>query len=232
MAIFDRFVRYQWAEHALELAIKKEEPRTLQGWLVGQGLGKESARRTSNLLTHLWFDIGSSKSSIRTDALEIFPIIEPTEQLALHWGMAIAQFPVFRETAQVIGRLGHLQEEFNKTEVISRVLEKHSNQTTVRRAVERVVQTLTDWSVIKFRSKSRYCIHKSHSIISPALAEWLFRAIMIGEPEKYWLVSDLLGASEIFPFDLAGHGILLYRSSHMHIVRDSAGAEIVGVQVN
>jgi hypothetical protein len=232
MPIFDRFVRYQWAEYALELAIKQEHPRTLQSWLVGQGVGKESARRTSNLLAHLWFDTSSPTNSIRVSALELYPIIEPAEQLALHWGMAIAQFPIFREAAKAIGRLGRLQEEFNKIEVINRVLEKHSNQTTMRRAVERVIQTLTDWSVIKLQSKSKYYIHKCYSIRSPALAEWLFRTIMIGEPEKYWFVSDLLGTSEIFPFDLARHGLLLYSSSHLHIARDSAGAEIVGVRVN
>jgi hypothetical protein len=144
--------------------------------------------------------------------------------------MAVSQFPVFRETAQVIGRLGRLQEEFNKTEIINRVLEKYSNQTTMRRAIERVIQTLTDWSVIKVRSKSMYCIGERHLTISSDIAEWLFRAIMIGEPEKYWLISDLLIASEVFPFDLARHRILLYRSSHMHIVRDSAGTEIVGAR--
>lgn len=231
MAIFDRFVRHQWAEHALELAINEEHPRTLQSWLVGQGLGEESARRTTNLLTHLWSDIGSPTSSLRTDALNLFSKIEPSERLALHWGMAIAQFPVFRETAQVIGRLGRLQGEFNKMEVIHRVLERYSNQTTIRRAVERIIQTMADWSTLRIGSRSAYKFTATCSIRSSALAEWLFRSLLISEPEKYWLLPDILSASELFPFDLESHNVLPHRSMHLAVERDSNGAEIVGMRV-
>lgn len=232
MAIFDRFVRYQWVEHTLELAVKNELNRTLQGWLIRQGLGKESARRTSNLLAHLWFDVDASTSTLRTDAINLFRMIDPTEQLALHWGMAIAQFPVFRETAQVIGRLGRLQGEFNKAEIVNRVLEKHSNQTTMRRAVERVIQSMIDWSVIKLASKSRFYYDTYRPLTSPVLAEWLFRATLISNLEKYWLLPDLFGASEIFPFNLEKFGTVLYTSPHITIVRDSAGVEIVGMRIS
>jgi hypothetical protein len=230
MPIFDRFIHYEWAEYALELAVKQEHPRALQEWLVAKGLGKESARRTSNLLSRLWFDVNSSTSLLRTDALNLFSTVESTEHLALHWGMAITQFPLFRDTAKVMGRLGRLQGKFTKLEVLSRVLEKYSNQSTINRAAERVIQTMMEWSVITTVSRSIYSIDSSHSIFYPMLAEWLFRSLVITEPEKYWLLPDILSASEIFPFDLDAHMVLLYRSRHLTIERDSNGAEIVGMR--
>lgn len=231
MPIFDRFIHYEWAEYALEFAVKQEHPRALQEWLITKGLSKESARRTRNILCRLWFDVHPATSLLRTDALIVFSAVESTEHLALHWGMATTQFPLFRETAKVMGRLGRLQGEFSKTEILGRVLEKYGNQSTIIRAAERVIQTMVDWSVITAVSKSMYAIDSSHSIFYPMLAEWLFRSLVISEPEKYWLLPDILSASEIFPFDLDVHRVLLYRSQHLTIERDSNGAEIVGMRV-
>lgn len=232
MAIFDRFIRYEWAERALELAVQQESHQSLQNWLIEQGLGKESASRTRNLLSRLWFDVNSSSSKLRTDALVLSSALMPKEVLALHWGMAVVQFPVFRETANVIGRLGFLQQELNKAEIVGRVLEKYSNQTTIRRAVERAIQTMINWSVLDMTSKSVYRFATKHSIFSSSLAEWLFRSVMIVYPDKYWLLPDLLRSAELFPFDLANHNITLYQSPYLTVERDSSGVEIIGIRPN
>lgn len=139
MAIFDRFIRYEWTEHTLEMAINQKPPKTIQDWLIEQGLGNEFARRTGNILSHLWFKTAPMSEPLRTAAIGQFPTLNIYDHLVLHWGMAIVQFPLFRETAQVIGRLGLLQGEFTKEEIINRVLTKHSNQSTIRRAIERTI---------------------------------------------------------------------------------------------
>lgn len=230
MAIFDRFIRYTWTEHALELAVNEESPLILHDWLLEQGLGKESARRTGNLLYHLWFKADPTTNSLRQDAFALFRTLDLYERLALHWGMAIIQFSFFREIAQVIGRLGHLQGEFTKSEVVGRILEKYSNQTTIQRATERVIQTMVDWNAVELRTYSRYGLASIRSIQTSALAEWLIRAKMAGAPEKYWLVHDLLSATESFPFELGAHSRLLYISSYFTVGRDSFGAETVGLR--
>jgi len=228
MAIFDRFVRYTWAERALETAINHKPPKAVQDWLIEQGLGKESARRTGNILSHMWIKPNSANEPLRTDALTLFPALDISAHLVLHWGMAIVQFPIFRETAQVIGRLGLLQGEFTKEEIINRVLTKYSNQSTIRRATERVIQTMLDWSVIQNSHLRKYQLTPIRLIQSPLLAEWLFHVTMLESPEKYWLFQDLLQALEVFPFDMSPHTTVLYSSQTFNIIRNSSGAEIVG----
>jgi hypothetical protein len=232
MAIFDRFIAYAWTERALEMAVKQEPSQSFQNWLIGQGLGKESARRTGNILSRMWFKTASTSEPLLPDALGLFPSLNISEHLVLHWGMGIVHFPVFRETAQVIGRLGLLQGEFTKEEIINRVLMKYSNQSTIQRAIERTIQTMFDWSVIQITPQRKFRQSITNTISSPVLAEWLFRAIMIGLPEKYWILHDLVGAMEAFPFSLKSHTSVLYTSPHMEIVRDSNGAEIVGIREN
>ncbi len=230
MAIFDRFIRYEWVEHALELAIQQQNPSSLQPWLLNQGLGKESARRTANLLTLLWFRPNSLMAPLRDKALSLFFSLSSDEHLVLHWGMAICQFPLFRETARVMGLLGRLQGEFTRHEIVQRIIEKYSNQSTVRRAVERIVQTLEDWKILQIQQDGRYELIYTQSIQSSTLAEWLLCTVMAENQEKYWLVTDLYRANEIFPFNLEMHSTLLYDSLSFVLERDSDGEEVVGLR--
>jgi len=232
MAIFDRFIAYAWTERAVEMAMLKEPQIAMKGWLVDQGIGPETARRTNDLLVHMWFKNESVTEYLQKDAFALYRKINLNEHLVLHWGMAILRFPVFRETAQAIGRLGQYQGEFSKDEIISRVLTKYSNQNTIRRSIGCALKSMVDWSVIQITPQRKYRQSITNIISSPALAEWLFRAIMIGLPEKYWLLHDLIGAMEVFPFRLESHTSVLYSSPHMEIVRDSSGAEIVGIRDN
>ena len=89
---------------------------------------------------------------------------------------------------------------------------------------------MADWSTLHIGSKSAYKFTATCSIRSSALAEWLFRSLLISEPEKYWLLPDILSASELFPFDLEAHNVLPHRSMHLAVERDSNGAEIVGMR--
>lgn len=231
MPIFDRFVRYEWAERALETAVKREDASKLRDWITKQNLKEESAKRTYNILSHLWISSPSSseKLRVRENALLLFPSVDSKERLVLHWGISLLQFPIFHETSQVVGKLGKLQKEFHKSEIIDRVLEKHSNQTTIRRAVERVLQTMKDWSVLEEESKGLYSLKGFFYIQSTFLAEWLLYALLSINTEKYWLVNDLFQAPEIFPFASSSFRMPLGKSDIFTIERNSFGEELIGI---
>jgi hypothetical protein len=156
MPIFDRFLRYAWAEYALDLTVQVSSPVSLRPWLTDQGLQSDSARRTANILTRLWFPKEPRAVRLHDEALVLYPQLPLADHLALHWGMALCIFPSFRQSAQAIGRLSRLQGYFYKTDIVSRVLEKYSNQSILKRGVERAFQTFTDWEVIKGQASPRY----------------------------------------------------------------------------
>ncbi|MEJ5202646.1 MAG: hypothetical protein WHV66_10490 [Anaerolineales bacterium] len=230
MTIFDRFIRYEWAEYALETTLQNQSSKKLKTWLEDQGLGSESARRTSNVLCNLWFESEDQSVSLRQKALNLCSSIEENERVVLHWGMALVRFPLFCQTAGVIGRIVRLQGEFKKAEIIYRVLEKYSNQTTVKRAVERVIQTMLDWEVVHIKGNNTFFPSLPRRIQSPQLAEWFFQALLLANPEKYWLVEDILRSNEGFPFELSSQRQVLYTSYTLSIQRDSFGEEIVGLR--
>lgn len=229
MPIFDRFLRYAWAEHALDLAVQGGSPASLRPWLAEQGLQGDSARRTANILTWLWYPKEPQARCLRDEALALYPRLSLSDHLVLHWGMAICVFPSFRQSAQAVGRLSRLQGYFYKADIISRVLEKYSNQSTLKRAVERTIQTFTDWGLLDGQASPRYTALPARPVHDPALAAWLFRALLSAEPERYWRLDDLQRAAELFPFEIEHALPLLHADPRTTIHRDAAGEEIVGL---
>jgi len=229
MPIFERFLRYAWAEHALDLAVQGGSPASLRPRLAEQGLQGDSARRTANILTWLWYPREPHAGRLRDEALALYPRLSLSDHLVLHWGMAICVFPSFRQSAQAVGRLCRLQGYFYKADIISRVLEKYSNQSTIKRAVERAIQTFTDWGILAKQDGQRYTALPARAVHNPALAAWLFRALLSAEPERYWRLDDLQRAVELFPFEIEHALPLLHADLRTTIHRDAAGEEIVGL---
>lgn len=230
MPIFERFLRYAWAEYALELAARGESPRLLRPWLLAQGLTGESARRTANILTHLWFPTQKNASLLREEALELLPAIPSAHRLALHWGMALVTFPSFRETVHIMGRLLRLQGSFSKAEVVARILERYSNQSTLKRAVERIFQSLHEWGVIH-SADSRYTASAPYTMAGHPLVAWLYRAVLATDLESHWRVEDLLLANELFPFHIENSWLVLHHSPTLTIHRNAAGDETIGLRL-
>ncbi len=228
MPIFDRFLRYRWAEHALELAVQDQSPRLLKDWLLSEGVKGESARRTANVLTWLWFPKDQEALTIRNTATNLFPILSLEAHRILHWGMAILVFPNFSQTVRICGRLLRLQGEFNRPQVITRVLEQYSNQSTVRRSTERILQTLTDWGLLVTEG-GKYRTVDPIAIEHPELCVWLTRCVLASAPDRYVLITDLPNAPEFFPFGINGVNQALRQSSYFTIQRNADGDEVIGL---
>ncbi|GAB4456357.1 MAG: hypothetical protein Kow0070_06280 [Anaerolineales bacterium] len=228
MPIFDRFLRYDWAEHALELAVQEHPPDSLRDWLLAEGLKGESARRTANVLTWLWFPKDEHALRLRDEAVRLFPQLTLEERRALHWGMAIFVFPTFRQTVQICGRLLRLQGECSKQDVTTRVLERYSNQTTIKRSVERILQTLTDWGILN-PSAGTHLSCPPLTLAQPEICRWLLWSVLGSAPDHYRLVADLVNATEIFPFRLIGAEQALHETALFSLHRNAHGEEIVGI---
>lgn len=230
MPIFDRFIQYPWAEQALELAVQGEDPFQLRNWLIKQGLGAESARRTANILIRMWFPKEEKFHFQKQEALKLFGKIDKVGHLALHWGMCLSIFPTFRETAQVIGRLFRLQGEFRKIEVISRLLERYGNQATIKRAVERTIQTLVDWDIV-VQDDGIYRGRKPKEICDSSLSAWLYLCLLSAIPDRYVPTTDLIRSLELFPFEIEHPQLAISNHLYFAFHHDASDQEIVGLRV-
>lgn len=227
MTIFDRFIRYEWAEFALSEALQKNTASHIKPYLISQGVAPQSARRTANVLSNMWFPKDPLYQKFSEKALSILPSLSQRDHLVLHWGMSLCIFPIFRHTAKTIGSLSRIQEVITKQEVISRILGEYSNQVTIKRSIERTIQTFFNWGVLEPRDRG---FAKSPPIVlsNPVLIEWLFQSVILQSPERYLPVQDLIRAAEIFPFEIQMPVLLVYENPAFSIHRDANGEEIIG----
>lgn len=158
----------------------------------------------------------------RTLCLFAQPVRLPTGHLAGHGGS-------YHQSVQRMGRLLRLQGDFAKADIVRYVLERYSNQSTIQRAVERMIQSLTDWHTLeteKKRFRARSVIH----IANPALSAWLYRALLSANPERHWPLTDLLLAGELFPFEVEDALLALHQDPALTLHRDAANDQTIGLR--
>ncbi len=226
---FDRFVRWDWVEYALELAYQKQPFSSLKDYIYAEIAGKDSARKTYNMLANLWFENYPNTKYFRERAFALYPDLDDREHLVLHWGMALVNFPFFYQTVTTIGRLIRLQGEFQGQEIRTRVNELYSNQNSIPRAVGRLIQTLTEWDVF-IAVSTKNALQPAHEITlsSTQTINWLLETTMRETPDRQWRVIDLLRIPTLFPFNLEAEGMKAIRyHDNFAFSRDTYGDEIV-----
>lgn len=228
MTIFDRFIRYEWAEFALNEAAQQNSTSQIKPFLIGQGLAPQSARRTANILSNMWLPKDPLYQHLRKKALSIMPSLSHNEHIALHWGMSLCVFPIFRQTAKTIGALLRIQEVATKQEVITRILGEYSNQITIKRSIERIIQTLLNWGVLEEREHG-FIKSPPITLSNAKLIEWLFQAVILQSPDSYLPVQDLIRTNEIFPFEIKMPVLSVFESPSFSVHRDASGEEIIGI---
>ena len=227
---FDRFVRWEWAERALELAYLGKPLAQLKEYIYAEIAGVDSARKTFNLLTNLWFETYPNTAGLRQRALALYPDLSPREHLILHWGMALASFPFFRQTTAIMGRLLRLQGSFQGKEIATRTNELYSNLSTIPRATARTIQTLAAWGAIQPAPNSAQAYQPAPllSLTAAPTIHWLLESSLVETPERQVRVIDLLRAPVLFPFDLSAHGLeAIYQNRNFAFSMDSFGDDVV-----
>ena len=91
MTIFDRFIRYEWAEFALNEAMQKGGPSHIFFSDYAR-VASKSGRRTANILSNMWFSKSPLYQQLKEKALVLLPNLSAREHLALHWVMSLSIF--------------------------------------------------------------------------------------------------------------------------------------------
>jgi hypothetical protein len=228
---FDRFVALDWANFAMELSSTSDTRSVkisrLKDWLSLKISGKDATRKTANVLARLWLEPNTATDYFRSEARRLYLEASKQDYIFFHWGMALLVFPFFRETCIQIGRLSALQTSVNRREIHSRVAEKYSNQGTIPRSVDRIIQTLVDWKLLKKTSRQEYvpCIYESKNA---EIKKWLLEVLVHSRPDMRVPINDFYRLPELFPFEFNGEIRQLIQSSlHLRLERDGQNSEYI-----
>lgn len=226
---FDRFVTVEWADYALDIALTNQSPQKLSEWLAPQISGHDALRKTYNTLSNLWIIPYPETEGLRQRGLELAQSLAPENRLVLHWGMALANFPLFRLTTQSMGKLLRLQGDFRTQEIVVRVLEQNNVDNTIARSVSRIIQSINSWGIIH---RVGQCYHQTTvlDLHQSVLIEWLLEIALFTQPNRHQMLVDLLRANELFPFEFVIQGrSVVHQSSRFAVFFEGLDRETVGL---
>ena len=177
---FDRFIKLEWADFALDLIIKSEDEsqnyQALKEYLGKEISGKESARKTANQLRSLWLNETDACQELRNLAINHLAEHYTPETSVYHFGMAINVFPIFLETCRKIGVLNKVQGYLPKEVLISRIGESFGNPSSIPRIVNRVIQTLKNWGFLEEMDKKLHL--KEIQLEDPFAMSWIVLSLI------------------------------------------------------
>jgi hypothetical protein len=228
---FDRFIALEWANYAFELSLHKDSQvakvSQLKSWLSLRVSGKDATRKTANVLTRLWLDENPDIAYFHDETVKLRLDAKKSDFIFFHWGMALLAFPFFFETCTQTGRLILLQSKIARREVQVRMAEKYSNQGTVPRSVDRVLQSLVDWGVLERLSQQELGLNK-HLSTNILLKKWLLECVVFSAPHKRIPLQGFYKMPALFPFEYtADVGLIIGNSTKVKIERDGNNSEYI-----
>lgn len=205
---FSQKTKRAWLDALLDKLVQttdEAELRTfLEKYLKDDLPGKESRAKSAGIVLRIWIGIPPERISLRDRAVALLPRISGQERIWLHWGMTALAYPFFRDTAEVVGRLLALQDDFTTAQVQGRMLTSWGDRATSKEATQKLITTLVDWDVLRStKTKGHFLLSRRMTASTPELQLWLLEALLAASAADEIEAQQLLRLPESFPFTIS-----------------------------
>jgi hypothetical protein len=202
---FDRNIKLEWLDKTAHLLILEEDKGkikdVLDNCLTEEIKGKESRRKSINILMRSWVNVKEEHKVRQEKALKLYEKIKGKEKLALHWCMVILAYELFFDVSEIIGKLLNLQNEFSLSTVRRRVYETWGERSTLYYAIDRVLRSMKDWGVIEPNAKpGEYIKTGKIEIESKEVQLLLLETYLAASQRMNVFYAELEMVNALFPF--------------------------------
>ena len=204
----DRKIKRAWLDATLDRLAQGTDGSELRTFLdkhLKEELpGKESRAKAVGIVLKIWSSVPRERLPLRDRAVAILPNISGEERVWLHLGMAALAYPFFRDTAEVVGRLLALQDDFTTAQVQARMLTTWGDRVTSKLAARYLLNTFVDWDVLRStKTKGHFLLTRKMTTSNPDLQLWLLESLLWASAADEIEAQQLLRMPESFPFVLS-----------------------------
>jgi hypothetical protein len=172
--------------------------------LRGNHFGGAGIGSPYQLTTCPWCGVPKERLALRDRAVALLAKISGQERIWLHWGMTALAYPFFRDSAEVVGRLLALQDDFTTAQVQGRLLTAWGDRATSKVAAQKLLTTLADWEVLRAtKTKGQFLLARKMTTGASELQLWLLEALLGASAAGKIEAQQLLRMPESFPFTLS-----------------------------
>ena len=236
---FSQRIRLEWLQYTANLVLAGNDKGAVNSSLqellkdkvsVGGKAVRGNKEKAITILRKIWLNVPGELEAVRDDGLELLKTLPRKDQIAVHWGMAVAAYPFWATVAANTGRLLRLQGTVAAAHVQRRVREQYGERETVSRAAWRVIRSFVDWGVLSgTKEKGIYSQGRTYFIDDPRLISWLIEASLRARSNGSAAIKDLLDSPSIFPFHLMRVSVehLVSMSPRLDLLRHGLDDDLV-----
>jgi len=163
--------------------------------------GPETRRKHINVLMRIWVSVPAEHEQFRDRALTFLAAATSRERLALHWGLSLVSFELFRDVSSVIGKLLTLNDEITLAQVHSRIIEDWGDRTNLKYAVPRMLRSMVNWGVLQdTTNRGSYKPSSKIAIDDKDMKLWLLECYLTCLEQNSISVQSLNEAPALYPF--------------------------------
>lgn len=231
----DRKIKRAWVDAVLDRLTQTTDEADLRSFLDKQLKpelpGKESRAKSTGIVLRIWSGIPPERIALRDRAVALLPRISGQERIWLHWGMTALAYPFFRDTAEVVGRLLALQDDFTTAQVQARMLTTWGDRATSKEAAQKLITTLVDWEVLRStKTKGHFLLASKMTASIPELQLWLLESLLAASAADEIEAQQLLRLPESFPFTISVGVADLRRYDGFNIHRQGLDMDMVALR--
>lgn len=197
--------------------------------LMGDIGGAKSRVNARTILFKIWLLVANEHIALRDRALAMFQQAAPEEKLALHWGMCLLAYPFFKDTAEQLGGLFHLQGEVTSEQIGRKLKGLYGERRRVEVSVNAVLSSFKAWDVIEISKRNSYTVSGRESIRSAELKKWLVQVILIVTEKSAIELNHVSNEPCMFPFEWTVSESEL-TSEWLVLTRQGVGRLLVGLK--
>ena len=205
---FDRHIKLDWLDTMA--GIVKKEPDInkiridMHSYFEKEFPLYEARRKTITVLSRIWYKVPKEHLDIRNRGLELLPNLEQKDRIWIHWGLTLLAFPFVRDIATYLSRCFSLNDSCSTQEITRKMEESWGYRTTMKRALDRVIQSFDNWNVIVKDEKNGIITTKLRLKSSDkSLNLWLLEAILLAENDHSIPMDQVNKIPSGFPFDFS-----------------------------
>ena len=199
-----RKIKLQWLNKAVDLLgenlTEEEYKAKMNDYLSFEIESPTVLRKTREILMRVWFyEDDADVATMRKDALELIKKY-PDYDVAIHWCMLLAVYPVFVDLSRIMGRIAELNDVITLSQLKQKLYDEWGERSTLFHSTDKIIATMKELGVISSDKPGSYMIVK-HSVSKPEVTAFLIRVAMREDGNSYYSFMDLNAFDVLFPFE-------------------------------
>ena len=202
MVGLSRNIKLPWLNKTVEYVTagmsEQEIKEGLNEYLSFEITSPTNLRKTREILMNIWVYENDYSEKLRPEALRLIQK-DSDNQLAAHWCMMLAAYPVFQDLCKLISKMAEFQEEVTLAQIKQKLFDEWGERTTLFHSIDKLIATLKALEVLVCDKPGKYRINK-HLLTKEDIITYLTYAMMVIDDGGYYSLLQLQDSGLLFPF--------------------------------